>query len=76
MRRLNRLGTFFIVLGGGSIALFAVSDFARLPDYPLLFWGMIAIVVGSLIKWISPKPVHKSANRFRILHSRNDDEDK
>ncbi|MBI9051491.1 MAG: hypothetical protein JEZ00_18850 [Anaerolineaceae bacterium] len=75
MQRLNRIGTFLILVGIAAIALFIVSDISRLPDFRFLLWGAIGLILGSLIKWLNPKPEKKAASRFRILRKRNEDED-
>ena len=73
--RINRFGTFFILIGIGALALFVVSDIARLPDFRFLLWGSLALVLGTLIKWLSPKPDRSRANRFRMFRKNNEDED-
>lgn len=73
--RINRLGTFIILVGIGALALFIVSDIARMPDFRLLLWGSMALVLGTVIKWLSPKPDKPRANRFRMLRKNNEEED-
>ena len=73
--RINRFGTFLILIGIGALALFVVSDVARLPDFRFLLWGSLALILGTLIKWFSPKPDRPRANRFRMLRKNNEDED-
>lgn len=75
MRRINRFGTFLILMGIGSIALFVVSDIARLPDFRFLLWGALALVIGSVIKWLNPTPDNAKTNRFRIFRQKNIEDD-
>ena len=73
--RINRFGTFFILIGIGALALFVVSDVARMPDFRFLLWGSLALMLGTLVKWLSPKPDKPRANRFRMLRKNNEEED-
>jgi hypothetical protein len=41
-----RVGTFFIVLGGGAFLLFVMSDFADRVDFDYFFIALILIVIG------------------------------
>jgi hypothetical protein len=76
MMRINRFGTFLILIGVGAIAMFVVSDIARMPDFRFLLWGAGGLVLGTLIKWLNPKPDKPTSNRFRILHQKNEDDDR
>ncbi len=45
-----RVGTFFIVMGGGSMMLFIVSDIANDIMFNYFFMGLLAIVLGIYLR--------------------------
>jgi|GEM_PF-2076075 len=64
----NRIGTFFILVGAFLVLLFIFSiqagDGGR-ASY--LFWGMGLFVLGSFLRWGRPKQPGTPSNRFRIF---------
>jgi hypothetical protein len=72
--RLNRFGSLFIIIGVGAIFLFLVSDSTNMPDYRFLIGGITFLVLGSIIKWISPKAEKPASTRFRIFRKQDDDD--
>jgi hypothetical protein len=64
---INRIGTFFILIGLALIGLFILSDIAEAPTCNLLVFGAISLILG-IVLWIRD-PVKSGApsNRFRIL---------
>ena len=72
--RLNRLGSFFIFIGILALFLFLISDISRMADFRFLFGGIAFIVLGSLIKWMQPKPEKQPSTRFRMFRKQDDDE--
>ena len=72
--RLNRLGSFFIFIGILALFLYLVSDVSRMADYRFLFGGIVAIALGSLIKWMHPRQDKPKSTRFRMFRKQDDDE--
>ena len=62
-----RMGTFFMVMGGGIFILFVVSDLADKADFDYLFVAMLLIGIGwALRRGKTPPP---SAGRFEWWRS-------
>ncbi len=51
-----RIGTFFILIGTGIFVLFLASDYAKQTDFDYLFWAVLAITAGILIRKRKPPP--------------------
>ena len=73
-----RTGTFFIVIGVGVLILFIASDYANQPNFDYLFWAVLSITIGILLRRRKPPP--PPSGRFSMLHktpkhSKKDDED-
>jgi hypothetical protein len=65
---LARVGTFFMVLGGGAFILFVVSDIAKQVDFDYLFISMLLIGIGwALRRKKAPPP---PAGRFSWVKGR------
>jgi hypothetical protein len=47
---LVRMGTFSILVGLGIFILFVASDAAGKADFDYLFWALLAIVMGILLR--------------------------
>ena len=47
---LVRLGTFSILIGLGVFMLFVASDSAGKANFDYLFWALLAIIVGILLR--------------------------
>lgn len=47
---LVRVGTFSILVGLGVLILFVASDSAGSTNFDYLFWALLAIVVGILLR--------------------------
>ena len=45
-----RLGTFFVVLGGGSFLLFVMSDFADQVDFDYFFVALVLLGIGFYLR--------------------------
>ena len=60
-----RVGTFFIVIGVGIFILFIASDAAHQTDFDFLFWSIIAIAIGMLLRRRKPPP--PPSGRFSTL---------
>jgi len=57
-----RMGTFFLVVGGGIFVLFILSDIANQADFDYLFVSMIMIFFGWYFRRGKSKP--PPTNRF------------
>lgn len=63
----NRVGQFFLWMGGGLVLLFVFSALADQPSYWLLLAGMGCLGIGGAL-WLSgPRPQAQQNGRFRIL---------
>ncbi|RME89173.1 MAG: hypothetical protein D6770_05245 [Anaerolineae bacterium] len=60
-----RIGTFFVIVGVGLIALFAISDFAGMTNFDYFFLGMFVIGLGVLFRRRAAPP--PPSGRFSIL---------
>ena len=63
-----RMGTFFLVMGGGIFVLFVLSDIADQADFDYLFIAMILIFFGWYFRRGKSKP--SPANRFEWWKNR------
>ena len=57
-----RIGTFFIVIGTGSILLFIISDIAEKIAFNYLFIGLLFLGIGFFFRRKVEKP--DSSGRF------------
>jgi hypothetical protein len=63
-----RVGTFFMVIGGGAFLLFVMSDIAEQVDFDYLFIAMLFIGIGwTLRRRKAPPP---PAGRFSWVKGR------
>jgi hypothetical protein len=62
---LVRVGTFSILLGLGVFILFVASASAGKADFDYLFWALLAIVVGILLR--GRKEPAAPSERFSLL---------
>ena len=60
-----RIGTYFLVVGIGIFILFISTDFANQPDFDYLFWSVLFVAVGLLIRRRKPPP--PPSGRFSYL---------
>ena len=60
-----RIGTYFLVVGIGIFILFVATDFADQADFDYLFWAVLLIAVGLLIRRRKPPP--PPSGRFAYL---------
>ena len=51
-----RMGTFFMVLGGGAFLLFILSDVADQVDFDYFFISMILIAIGYYLRRTKAPP--------------------
>ncbi len=60
-----RIGTFFIVIGIGIFILFVASDYANQTNFDYLFWAVLLVTVGILLR--RRKPPSPPSGRFSYL---------
>jgi hypothetical protein len=66
---INRIGTFFVLMGLGLIGMFVLSDIAKAPTCNLLIFGAISLGLGVFLWMRDPTPPPQQTGRFRILRS-------
>ena len=62
---LVRVGTFLILLGIGMLILFVASDYANQSNFDYLFWAVLAVTVGFMLRRRKPPP--PPSGRFESL---------
>lgn len=60
-----RIGTFFILIGVGIFILFVASDYANQTNFDYLFWAVLSVTVGILLRRRKPPP--PPSGRFSYL---------
>ncbi|MBI1795271.1 MAG: hypothetical protein HYR70_13930 [Chloroflexi bacterium] len=60
-----RIGTYFLVIGTGIFILFIASDFAQQTNFDYLFWAVLIVTIGILIR--RRKPPAPPSGRFSFL---------
>ncbi len=73
---INRVGTFFAVLGVGLIGLFLLSDITDAPTCSYLLIGAVFLVLGIILWLRDPAPPPQETGRFRILRKSEKKQDK
>ncbi len=51
-----RVGTFFVVIGVGIFILFVASDYAGKTNFDYLFWAVLSVTVGIMLRRRRPPP--------------------
>jgi hypothetical protein len=51
-----RIGTFFILIGVGIFILFVASDYAAKTNFDYLFWAVLSVTVGIMLRRRRPPP--------------------
>jgi hypothetical protein len=59
----NRIGCFFLLIGGALLVLFLASDVAGQQNCNLLLLGILGAVVG-FVMWRRNRPAFPSSGRF------------
>ena len=59
-----RIGTFFLLIGFVSFFIFLLSGFSRQPAFGFFFLGLIAAVIGFLLRRGLERP---TSGRFRLI---------
>jgi hypothetical protein len=60
-----RVGTFFILIGVGIFILFVASDSANQTNFDYLFWAVLSVTIGILLRRRKPAP--PPSGRFSYL---------
>lgn len=68
---IERVGTFFYVMGGGIFLLFVVSDLADKADFDYLFTAVLLISIGWILRRNKPPP--PSAGRFAWFNKKREE---
>ncbi len=66
-----RIGTFFILIGVGIFILFVASDYANQTNFDYLFWAVLSVTIGIMLR--SRKPSPPPSGRFSYLHKMRGD---
>ena len=69
---MNKVGTFFLLLGAFLIALFLLSDVAESPSFGLLLFGGLIFIGGILLKIKAPKREIEANTRFQAIKKYRD----
>lgn len=51
-----RIGTFFLLIGAGIFILFVASDYAGKTNFDYLFWAVLSITIGIMMRRRKPAP--------------------
>ena len=51
-----RIGTFFLVIGVGVFILFVASDYAGKTNFDYLFWSVLSVTIGVILRRRRPPP--------------------
>ncbi len=69
-----RVGTFFVVMGGGALILFVISDLAEKVNFDYLFLAALLIGIGWMLrrKRTPPPPANRFSGIRGILWGKGD----
>jgi hypothetical protein len=73
-----RIGTFLMLLAFGMLILFAASDYAHQANFDYLFWAVLAVTIGLMLR--KRRPPRPPSGRFETLrkwrgNSKDDNQD-
>ncbi len=60
-----RMGTFFLLIGVGIFILFIASEFAGNANFDYLFWSVLSVTVGIMMR--RRKPPKPPSDRFSYV---------
>lgn len=60
-----RMGTFFMVIGVGIFILFIASEYAGQTNFDYLFWSVLSVTVGILLR--RRRPPRPPSGRFSYV---------
>jgi predicted membrane channel-forming protein YqfA (hemolysin III family) len=65
---LNKLGSFFLLVGGTFLALFVLSIVFHSVDFNLLVLGGLIFLFGAFLHWVSPRQPSPPSDRFHSFN--------
>jgi hypothetical protein len=66
-----RIGTFFLLIGMGIFILFIASEFSGEVNFDYLFWSVLAVTVGLIMRRRGPpKPPSDRFSSVKKLRTR------
>jgi len=65
-----RIGTFFIIIGIGTVLLFVISDIAETVYFDYLFLGLLFTGIGIYLRRDAEKPA--ASGRFSFMKKMRD----
>jgi hypothetical protein len=70
-----RIGTFFILIGVGVFILFIASDYADKTNFDYLFWSVLSVTVGIILRRrkTPPPPSDRFSYVRKLREGRNHD---
>ena len=73
-----RIGTFFLLIGTGILILFIASDYAGKTNFDYLFWAVLSITIGWMLRRRKepPPPSGRFSYVRRLKERRRSDREK
>ena len=73
-----RIGTFFLLIGSGIFILFVASDYAGKTNFDYLFWAVLSVTVGIMLRRrkAPPPPSGRFSYVRRLRERRHPDREK
>ncbi len=73
-----RIGTFFLLIGTGILILFIASDYAGKTNFDYLFWAVLSITIGWMLRRrkAPPPPSGRFSYVRRLRERRHPDKEK
>ena len=73
-----RIGTFFLLIGSGIFILFIASDYAGKTNFDYLFWAVLSVTVGIMLRRrkAPPPPSGRFSYVRRLRERRHSDKEK
>lgn len=65
-----RFGNFLLIIGITLVLLFVYTDAASEPYFRYILFGVVLILLGMFLRWITPAQSPPPSGRFRLLKSR------
>ena len=63
----NRVGRFFLLIGGLSGMFFILSNRAMATNFAFLLGAAISLLAGLILIWSNPPPPPPPSERFSVL---------
>lgn len=65
-----RIGNFLLIIGITLVLLFIYTDASGSPYFRYILLGIVFILSGMILRWITPSQAPPPSGRFRILKPR------